>query len=77
MRIRYWRDITLMLLTPWIVSASIVFGMRGQWLGVLGCCLMGGAAAALALDTVLWRGALHKKRDARDEQNSRQDEVAR
>ena len=56
-RISDWRDIALMLLTPWVVSASIIFGMRGQWLGVFGCCLMGGAAAALALDTALWRGA--------------------
>lgn len=56
-RISDWRDIALMLLTPWIVSASIIFGMRGLWLGVFGCCLTGGVAAALALDTALWRGA--------------------
>ena len=47
--------VVMVIIVPWVATASLLFGVRGQWLGVMGCCLMGGSLAALGLDTLLWR----------------------
>ena len=52
-----WRQllgVLLWFLAPWVATATLFFGTRGQWLSALGCCLAGGALAALGLDTALW-----------------------
>ena len=42
------------ILAPWMTTATLFFGARGQWISALGCCLAGGAMAALGLDAALW-----------------------